>query len=87
MQNNPDIIAIRKHFQQEKENKMRADELEKPPKIKIYLFGSIGKNNIIPMKLFLINGFMDWFYKNKKDLLDIYISENDIQNLIDEFNN
>ena len=85
-QHDHDILAIRQELQLEKENKMKMEQLEKLQENKIYLFGSPGKRNIIPIKLFLMNGFMDWFYKNKKDILDIYISENTMQNIIDEFN-
>jgi hypothetical protein len=87
MEIDPDILAIREKFRLEKENRMKAEEAEMKPEIKYYYFGSPGKKSRVPMKLFMINGFMNWFEKTKKnDILDKILFENDIQNLIDEFN-
>ena len=86
MEIDPDILAIREQFRLEKENRMKAEEAQMKPKNKFYYFGSKGKESCVPIKLFMINGFMDWFKNTKNDFLDKILYENDIQNLIDEFN-
>ena len=86
MENDPSIQAIREQFRLEKENQIKAEQAEKEPEIKYYYFGSKGKESCNPIKLFMINGFMDWFSKTKNHIIGKILYENDIQNLIDEFN-
>jgi len=84
MQQQPYIIAIREAFLLKKENEEKAKE-EAP--VKLYFFGSRGKRSCIPIKLFEIEGFLDWIGDYKKEIFDKILSINDIQNLLDEFNN
>ena len=80
----PEMLAIREEFRVEKEKKAKAEEAAR---VKFYYFGSRGKRSCIPIKLLEINGFLDWIEKYKIDILDKILYVNDIQNLLDEFNN
>ena len=80
----PLIIQLREKFRVEKEKNAKAEEAAR---VKFYYFGSRGKRSCFPIKLLEINGFIDWIEKYKIDILDKILYVNDIQNLLDEFNN
>ena len=84
MDQDPAILAIHEEFRLKKENEAKAKEAAQ---VKFYYFGSRGKRSCIPIKLLEINGFLDWIEKYKIDILDKILYVNDIQNLLDEFNN
>ena len=77
---NPALLALREEFRL----KQKAEKSAVKPTPK-YLFGSDGKKNYLPFNIFSIVGFVDWVKENKKDILNIYLLENDLKKLIEEF--
>ena len=78
-----DILAIRQKIRLENQNKAKA---EKASRVKFYYFGSRGKRSSFPIKLLEIKGFLNWIQRDKIEILDKILYENDIENLLYEFN-